>query len=57
MFKMCTVKQEWQLIWHGDNDFSINVKDASLYIPAHLAIFHVLFGKINLINGRLCHLG
>ena len=55
---MPTMRQVQQLIQKGDYAFSVDFKDACLHIPIikYHCHFYVLFGKINLISGRFCHL-
>ena len=58
-FRMPTIKQLWQLIQHGDYVFSIDFKDAYLYVPIvkHQCCFCDLFHRICLISGRFHLLG
>ena len=57
-FKMTTIGQVWQNIKEGDYAFSIDLKDAYLhiFILNIIVIFCILFGTLNITNGRFCHL-
>ena len=51
---MTIITHVWQLIQHGDSVFSIDIKDAYLYIPV---VSYNLFGTICLIIGKFYLLG
>ena len=57
-FKIPTIKHIWQLIQQGDYGFSVNCKDVYLHIQLLNIIITLctLFGRIHLMNGKLCRL-
>ena len=58
-FTMPTTWHVWQLIQHGNYDFSIDLQESYLHIPIvkHLHHFYNLFGTICHISGRFYLLG
>ena len=58
-FQMPTIKHVWQPIQQGYYAVSIDLQDAYLHITSvkHHHCFCNLFGRINIISRRFCHLG